>query len=300
MIVAANAPDLDILSLLGGAEPYIRWHRHLTHSLIALPLLALTAVALVRFIGRKPVRWLPAWGIALAGVFSHLLLDLTNVYGVRLMLPWSGHWFHWDITPIIDPTIWAILALGLAAPALGKLVGGEIGDHRKSEGTGWAVTALALLLSYNLARSFLHDRANAQVADHRYSGLTPRRTAAFPTNNPAAWTGVAELSNACVTIPTNLLTSFYLNDAQTYYKAAQTSIVDAAARTEPFQRFQEFVQYPIWVTEPAPDIEGATQVSLVDLRFGTPRSPGFGAVATVSRNGKIMNTYFTMSGARPR
>ncbi|MCU1327096.1 MAG: rane-bound metal-dependent hydrolase [Bryobacterales bacterium] len=300
MVVAANAPDLDVVSLLGGAEPYLRWHRHVTHSLIAIPIIALVAVALVRYIGRKPLQWLPAWGIALVGVLSHVILDLTNVYGVRVLLPFSGRWFHWDITPIIDPTIFAILLLGVAAPALGRLVGSEIGDSKQSSGAGWAVAALALLLSYELLRSTLHDRVAAQVDAHRYNGLAPRRVGAFPTLNPLAWTGVAELSNAYVMVPVNVVESLHINDAETLYKAEQTPPVDAAFRTEPFQSFLEFVQYPLWVTGTAPDLEGATLVTLVDLRFGTPQAPGFASQATITRDGKVMNPFLTMSGTRPR
>lgn len=205
LVLAANIPDLDAVSLLGGAETYIRWHRHLTHSLILLPLLALVAVVLVRLLGRKPLKWLPGWGIALVGVSSHLLLDLTNIYGVRLLLPFSGRWFHWDITSVIDGWIWAILALGIIGPALGRLVGNEIGDKRKSPGTGWAIAALVLLLGYDFVRGILHNQVVSQVEAHHYQGLTPRRVGAFPTGNPVVWTGVAELSNAYVMVPVNLL-----------------------------------------------------------------------------------------------
>jgi membrane-bound metal-dependent hydrolase YbcI (DUF457 family) len=38
-------------------------------------------------------------------VLSHLLLDWTNVYGVRLMLPFSAKWYRLDSTDIIDPVI---------------------------------------------------------------------------------------------------------------------------------------------------------------------------------------------------
>jgi inner membrane protein len=301
LILAANIPDLDVVSVIGGAEGYIRWHRHITHSLIAIPVMALIAVALVRLLGRQPVKWLPAWGIAIVGVASHLLLDLTNIYGVRLLMPFSGRWFHWDLTPVIDPWIWAILLLGIAAPALGRLVGSEIGEHREGAGNGgWAVTVLFLLLCYDYSRSIFHDQAAAQTDAHKYAGLTPRRSGAFPQTSPLKWTGVAELSTSYVMIPIDLISGFHPNDAETFYKAEQTPEVNAARRSEPFQRFQEFVRYPLWVTEPAADLDQGTRVTLVDLRFGIPRAPGFASIATVDRTGRVTESYFTMSGARPR
>src|SRR5579871_6554938 len=84
LMVAANAPDIDVLSAAGGSLNYLHYHRHLTHSLVAMPVMALAVVLLVRMVSRKPVRWWGAMAAALIGVASHLLLDLTNMYGIRL------------------------------------------------------------------------------------------------------------------------------------------------------------------------------------------------------------------------
>ena len=37
MVVAANLPDVDIISWAGGSLTYIEYHRGIAHSLIALP-----------------------------------------------------------------------------------------------------------------------------------------------------------------------------------------------------------------------------------------------------------------------
>src|SRR5690348_2155624 len=92
LLLAANAPDIDIVTAAGGSLNYLHFHRHLTHSLIAMPVMALLPVLLVRLIARKPVAWLGATAAALVGVASHLLLDLTNGYGIRLLLPFSARW----------------------------------------------------------------------------------------------------------------------------------------------------------------------------------------------------------------
>jgi inner membrane protein len=301
MVVAANAPDLDVVSWFGGSAAYLHWHRNITHSLIALPVMALVAVVLVRLIGRRQIRWLQAWWIALIGVASHLILDLTNIYGVRLLLPFSGHWFHWDGTPVIDLAIWAILLLGVAAPALGRLVGSEIGEQRTGSGNaGWAVTALLLLSGYDYARSLFHERAVAVMNSHIYNGLAPRRVGAFPSQNPLVWSGVAEMSNAYFEVPVDLLGNFHINDGETYYKAPRTEAVEAAMATEPFQRLLEFVQYPIWVVAPAEETEHAARVMLMDLRFGTPRAPGFVATAIVNDRNQVVEAQFSLGGVRPR
>jgi inner membrane protein len=252
--------------------------------------MALLSVAIVRLPGRKPIRWLPAFLIAMVAVASHLILDLTNVYGVRLLLPFSGHWFHWDLTPIVDLTIWAILLLGVGAAFLGRLVGSEIGESRKSAGAGWAITALVLVTAFDYGRSVMHDHAVALMDSRVYRDLAPLRTGAFPAENPLRWTGIAEVSDAYVEVPIDLLDGFHPDSGETFKKAPITPAVTAAMQTVPFQRFLEFVQYPIWVTGPAPDLEHATRVSLVDLRFGTPYAPGFAATATVSDRNQVVNS----------
>jgi inner membrane protein len=300
MVLAANAPDFDAVSWFGGPASYIHWHRNITHSLTGLPVMALLAVAIVRVLGRKEIRWLPAFLIAMVAVASHLILDLTNVYGVRLLLPFSGQWTHWDLTPIIDLIIWAVLLLGVAAPALGRLVGSEIGERRQAPGGGWAVTALLLLSAYDYSRSVLHGRVVAMMESRIYNGLAPRRTGAFPEANPLVWNGIAELSNAYVEVPVDLRQTFRPDAGQTFYKAERTAAIQAAMQTDPFQKFLEFVQYPIWITEPATDLENGTTVRLVDLRFGTPSAPGFQAVATVTDRGQVTGASFTFGIPRPR
>jgi len=299
LVLAANAPDFDAVSWFFGGAAYIHYHRNITHALVAMPVMAILSVALVRLFGRRGVRWLPAFWIALAAVASHIILDLTNIYGVRLLLPFSGHWFHWDLTPVIDLSIWAMLLLGVAAPALGRLVGSEIGERGRDTGNaGWAVTALLLLSAYDYGRSVFHDRAVAEMDSHVYNGLAPRRVGAFPSANPLMWTGAAELSNAFVLVPVDLRGNFHpSSDAETFYKPPRTAAVDAALRTFPFQRLLEFVQWPLWVVEPE---ERGTRVELLDLRFGTPRRAGFAATAIVNDRNQVVESYFGFGAIRPR
>ncbi len=302
MVLAANAPDVDVVSGLGGAVTYIEWHRNITHSLIGWPVVALMSVGLVAAATRTKLPWLKAWLIALVGVGSHLLLDLTNTYGVRLLLPFSGRWFHWDIAPVIDLAIWTILLIGVAAPVLVRLVGSEIGEKDPDSGkAGWAFTALLFLFAYDYGRSVLHDRAVEPVASRTWEdGLTPRRAGAFPSGNPLVWTGVAEMYNAYIVVPVDLRGNFHPSVAETFYKGERTPALYAAKGSLPFRKFDEFVQYPLWMSVPSGEVENATKVTLLDLRFGTPRAIGFAATATVDAQNRVRDTQFGMGGARPR
>jgi inner membrane protein len=121
-VVAANAPDIDILALLGGRWFHLQHHRGITHSIVGTLTLALL-LPLVFYLGDRLIaRWrgreprVRFKGLLLASVLlslSHPLLDWTNNYGVRPFLPWSGRWFYGDLVFIVDPWIW--LTVGGAA-----------------------------------------------------------------------------------------------------------------------------------------------------------------------------------------
>src|SRR5262249_12067654 len=152
MMLAANAPDMDVVSWFGGSLTYLEHHRSYAHALVFAPLVALVPFLLVRFIGRAPLA-IAAYLGALGAVFSHLRMDVTNVYGSRLLLPFSARWLRLDITDVVDPWILAVLLLALGAPALVKLVSDEIGGRKQpAPKHGWAVFALLALFLYECGR----------------------------------------------------------------------------------------------------------------------------------------------------
>src|SRR3954454_11904230 len=176
LLLAANAPDLDVVSAAAGSLTYLDFHRHLTHSIAAMPLMAALSAGLVRLIARKPIRWAGAIGAAMIGVATHLLLDYTNVYGIRLLLPFSARWLRLDLTSVIDVWIWAALLIAIAAPFLGRLVASEItsgGAKARAHGRGFAWFALLFVLFYNGGRAVLHRRAVATLESRIYQDETP-------------------------------------------------------------------------------------------------------------------------------
>ena len=158
LIVAANVPDSDIVTIVRGPLYYFEHHRGITHSVAAMPVMALLSVLLVCAIYRTMRGWLAAWGIAIIGVASHLLLDWTNSYGIRLLLPFSARWFHLDLNNLFDLIIWAVLLLGWLGPMMAKMVSSEMGA-KPGAGRGMAIFALAFFLVYDFGRSLSHQRA---------------------------------------------------------------------------------------------------------------------------------------------
>jgi inner membrane protein len=295
LLIAANLPDIDILSALGGSLSYLHWHRHLTHSFFLAPFLAM-ALALAFRLLRRDVAILPAFAVALCGVLSHLLLDLTNIYGVRILLPFRATWYHWDLTPVIDFWIWTALALGLAAPFLSRLVASEIGGARDSSpGRGFAISALLFLCLYNGGRAILHNRVLQTLDSREYSGSQPVRVAAFPEGmNPLHWRGIAETGSGYQLF--DLKPPFTFNPAlgETVPKASPSPAIEAAAKTPAFQVFADFAQYPFYRVVPRADGEGGQRVELSDLRFN------FTSTAVVNLQGQVETSVFTFGPPAPR
>ncbi len=300
MILAANAPDIDAISWLGGSASHLHYHRGYTHAWVFVPLIAILPVLITYFFRGKaqPFIWWKAYLASIAGVVSHLLLDWTNSYGIRTMLPFSSDWVSLNTTFVVDPWIWGVLALAIGAPFISSLVSGEIGA-KKSSGQGWAIFALVFILLYDGGRYVAHDRAIEILNTRIYNGETPRRVGAFPEfANPMRWTAVVELPNSYWLSSVNLMQEFDPGAGRTFFKAPFTPELEAARKTTPFQIFAQFNQWQLWRVVPMPSPEGAVKVQLFDLRFGDPVEPGFIAEADVLPGQRVEGAEFRFSSPK--
>jgi inner membrane protein len=118
-ILAANSPDSDVVTLvLGGRWVFLHHHRGITHSIIGAAVLAIALpvifyvcdLLVARF--RKRAPQVKFSGLLLASVLvtaTHPLLDWTNNYGIRFLLPWNPRWSYGDFAFVIDPVLWLLL-----------------------------------------------------------------------------------------------------------------------------------------------------------------------------------------------
>ena len=303
VMLAANAPDIDIVTLTGGSLNYLHFHRHLTHSLVAMPVMAILPVLLVRAVSRKPVHWTGAFAAALVAVASHLLLDFTNVYGIRLLLPFSAAWLRLDLTSLFDLWIWAALLLGFAIPFLSRLVGSEISSGKARPlhyGRGAAWFALLFILLYDGGRAVLHSRAVAILDARLYQGEAPTRVLAVPGINPLRWRGVVETDRFYLVDDVDLTSDFNPQRGSVFYKATPDPAINAARHTSTFQIFAEFNQFPLWRVAPADKPENGQRVDLLDMRFGTPNQPGFMSSSLDDDLGQVVSTSFQFGRRQER
>lgn len=132
LVLASNAPDVDIVTIARGTDSYLRWHRGPTHGPLGIIGLGLVSAALV-FYGRRIYdNWRASHGntpppdragnasfqmlvaLSILGALLHVAMDLPTQYGTRIFSPFDWHWYSIDLMPIVDVYLLAALISGMA------------------------------------------------------------------------------------------------------------------------------------------------------------------------------------------
>src|SRR5262245_42870349 len=124
LMIASNLPDIDVL-VFATSTPAVAFRRGWTHGILADLLLPPLLTGILMLIASRrrsrhsngPADPLPPPSelllLSYIGVLLHVLLDLLNNYGVRLLMPFSQRWFYGDVLFIIDPWLWMALGGGV-------------------------------------------------------------------------------------------------------------------------------------------------------------------------------------------
>jgi inner membrane protein len=168
LVLASNAPDIDIVATAGGSMKYLEWHRGPTHGLPGVIGLGLLVAGIGWLIDRKwgssdPTSRVPfgrLWIVSMIGVACHVLMDLPTSYGTRPLSPFAWTWFAQDWEPILDIYLLAILAAGLwfgRSPRTPASAAATTGRSRN------AVLALGLMMVNYGVRATAHHEAIARA-----------------------------------------------------------------------------------------------------------------------------------------
>jgi inner membrane protein len=121
LVIANNLPDVDV-AVFATNTLAMSFRRGWTHGVLAqaaLPVVLTGAMlAYDRYIVQKRAAAPPPAVarelllLSYIGVLLHVVMDLMNSYGVRLLMPWSGRWFYGDALFIVDPWLYLVLGTG--------------------------------------------------------------------------------------------------------------------------------------------------------------------------------------------
>ena len=287
MVLAAEAADIDVVWSLKGSIAGLQHHRGILHSFVGVPFVAaavLVLVWLLRGFRRRPlkesaqhppVRWGFLYFCALLAALSHLLLDYTTAYGIRLFEPFNYRWYSWDIVYIVEPVMLVVLVAGLAIPGLLGLVSQEVGErHRGPRGRGGAIVALMLVVVMWGVRDYEHRRALAALNSFVYHEAEPQRVGAYPYMiNPFRWHGVVETRDFFETVPVD--SSRPDVDAESgllFYKPPQTPELEAAKQSYFGRVYLDWAAFPFTQEEKTSQDGAGYLVNFQDLRYTYPGS----------------------------
>jgi len=278
LLIAANLPDVDVISLAWGSSAGLAFRRGWTHGLLALSLwpflLAGLMVAYDRLVAHKGARFRPLLLLAAIGVLSHPLLDQLNTYGVRWLMPFSGRWFYGDTLFIIDIWAWLMLGIGVALSVRRE-------RKQRPDSTRPARAALLAATAYTAAMFTLGRLAASQARfELRAAGAPVQRVLASPLPvTPFLRDIVVDEGDAYLV--GRLRTGHNLRVDGHWPRRIpgdeeEDPAVSAAAATEAGATFLGWARYPTYVVDRR---GGMTVVHFIDLRYARHPGAQFGTVA---------------------
>jgi len=183
-----------------------------------------------------------------------------NVYGVRLLMPFSDRWFYGDVLFIVDPWVWAMLAAGIALSRRGERTG------RGGPATGPARASLGLLAVYVglMASVSLLARASVEETMRRTDAGAPERimVAPVPINPLRRWV-IAEVDAQYFV--SALAWPRGLAEVQPIGLSRDPDFRSVAATRGPeVRKFLSWARFPYFIVE---EVDGERVVVVGDARY---------------------------------
>jgi inner membrane protein len=269
LIIGANLPDVDVIAHLHGTAAALDFRRGWTHGVLAMAVLPLVLAAAIvlwdRLVRRRrrnaaPVRTGQVVLLAALGVASHYALDFLNVYGIRLLMPFSARWFYGDALFIIDPWMWLALGAGIWL-TVRRVRRGDAHARRPARmALGLAAAYIFLMLASNAAGRWL------VLTQLRAEGRRVERLMIYPAPvdpftrvvmyDVGPRIGIGRLS--WLPLPR------FAPDREWLDKNADDPAAQVAAVAPEGRRFLRWARFPIFVIERHVD---AVVVRIDDARF---------------------------------
>ncbi|MHA6317224.1 metal-dependent hydrolase [Altererythrobacter sp. CAU 1778] len=267
LIIGANIPDIDASCTIYGLQS-LAMRRGITHGPIAMVLLPLLLAGALYWYdrwqtkrgkrpeGRLPLRFGWLYALSLLGCLTHPALDWMNVYGVRLLEPFSSEWFYGDTLFIVDVWLWALMIVATWW-SLRR-------ERRGQNGRKVAIAAIAVALFYigtnwTITRDAERLALNGDVYSETIASPVPARFWERELVYPQAQGRVAIVPG--YTGPS----SDRLNVDQPWDVPLDWCDLDAARRTDP-----DLDAFLFWSRAPFVQLREDGSAVLRDARFYDP------------------------------
>ena len=269
LLVASNLPDVDVLAFTT-STPAVALRRGWTHGILGQACLPVLLTALVLAVARHraaahlmttrgaaddpPVRGREILLLSYIGVTTHVLMDLLNTYGVRLLMPFDRRWFYGDVLFIVDPWLWLVLGAGIAMA-------------RRRHSSGPARASLLVACAYVLVMVVSARAARAEIAERwqQVAGHPPQALMVGPAPvNPMRRDVIVDAGDHYETGVFTWQPRDIRFDRAVVAKHDRDPRVAIARAAPNIRAFLVWSRFPFWTLEP---VDGGTRVTVGDMRF---------------------------------
>ena len=271
ILLSAIAPDIDYITRLWGADVFLRYHRGITHGVLAL----LVVPTIIGLIAGYRKGFFYYFFIAFLSYAVHLFMDLTTQYGTRILSPLDWEPYSLDLMFIIDPYI-----------TIGLLLSVILCSVNKKKATLIAVTTVFLVITYTGGRYYLHGKTKEflkeQLEAHTYK-LCP-----LP-NDFLRWWFVVRSGNEFKVGSADLFTK-RICVHETYKMNNNNPFIEMSKKERAVRNFLYFAKYPYVEVKSS---DKMTTVIWRELSFTIRPEDHFVAKVYFDKEGKIITSYFT-------
>ncbi|MEW6676172.1 MAG: metal-dependent hydrolase [Nitrospirota bacterium] len=270
LLISSILPDIDYITRLWGTDVFLRYHRGITHGILAL--FIVPAIICLIFGLRKGFFYY--FFIAFLGYAAHLFMDLTNQYGTRILSPLDWQQYSLDLTFIIDPYI-----------TTGLLISVILCRLNKKRATAIAIITVFLLIAYTGGRYYLHEKTRDLLREQLEANTY--KMCPLP-NDFLRWWFVTRSGNEINVGFVDLFTRRVCIQER-YRIENKDTFIEHSKETRVVKNFLYFAKYP------HADViveKEKTTVIWRELAYSFMPREHFVAKVVFDKEGKVLNSYF--------
>ncbi len=269
LLLSSVAPDFDYITRLWGTDVFLRYHRGITHGILALFIVPIIIGLIFGY--RKGFFYYSS--LAFFGYAAHLFMDLTNQYGTRILSPLDWEQFSLDLVFIIDPYI-----------TLGLLLSVILCKLNKGRAAAIALVTLFFLIAYAGGRDYLHDKTKDFLKDEIEANTY--KMCPLP-NDFLRWWFIAQSGDEIKVGFADLFTKRVC--VQEIYRVTHKDpFIDRSKETRVVKNFLYFAMYPY--AEVKRD-RGNVNVIWRELAYSFMSGDHFVAKVIFDKDGKVLDSY---------
>jgi len=270
LVFSAVAPDLDYITRFWGLDVFLRYHRGITHGVLALAIFP----AIMGVIFRKKSSFFYCYFLSFIAYALHLFMDLTNQYGTRILSPFDWNQYSLDLTFIIDPYI-----------TIGLLLSVIVGSLNKKRSFIVTICTLLLFIGYIAGRAYLQKETKQLLMTKVDANIYK----VYPLPNDfLRWWFIARSDNEIKAGFADLFTKkICIHDE--YKLNFDDDAISKSKRSRVVQNFLYFARFPYAEVK---EINNKTIVTWKELSYSFLPNDSFTANVVMDRDSRVEKAYF--------